>query len=199
MKRHEFEAAVEKKIREGLSFVSAVYQGLDEDVARQIEREGLALACQQGCNFCCHLLVSCTQIEWDEIASFIRKLPRPKRRGMAKRYYRLVEKWRSYYERQGRPRVTFSSGYILNQNQDWEGRPCAFLNSRGGCDIYPVRPIDCRILTSTTRCTSWHQKGAKRFRFESEIWANQMILDKQGELGRQTVTPLLHWLLAKRI
>jgi Fe-S-cluster containining protein len=51
---------------------------------------------------------------------------------------------------------------------DFAHKPCMFLDeSNGSCTIYPVRPLGCRSMTSTKKCTPEDQSGAVGCRF---IW-----------------------------
>lgn len=199
MNEEDFRAEVNNKVKQGLSFVLAVYKTLDEFVAQEIKVTGLVLACKKGCSFCCNQLITCTEIEMNEIVQFLKKLPRKVQREIVTKAQRKAAQWRQYFD-QKKPTVDISFSEISHRHQDWRNRPCPFLNtSRGLCYIYPVRTMDCRTLSSTTPCTSWRHPDAKRFRFQCETWANNMIMDKQAEFGPMTVTPLLHWLLLKKI
>ncbi len=69
--------------------------------------------------------------------------------------------------------------------------------------------MDCRTATSLTSCADGTEKplvpcpvdyeGPGRFRFQSEKWANNMILDEQQRKSRtMNVTPIHHWLCIKK-
>lgn len=90
---------------------------------------------------------------------------------------------------------------------DWIDKPCPFLNPESGaCDIYPVRIIDCRTLTSTIICdkiTEENPEKPKRFRFQLEIFANNLVMDEQSRISNLCgeligTTPLCHWLWIRR-
>jgi len=192
--KEAFQEAVDQKRRSGLSFVLAVYRTLDEFLEREGENSEVVLACKKGCSLCCYQLVSCTEMEMDVIVGFIRTMPRLRRRLLERRLRKFATKWQRYLLR---------NGIALRENpfkplRDWAGRACPFLNEReGSCDVYPVRIIDCRTASSLTPCN----KGGKgeRFLFQSEGWANNLILDEQRKrMGGIHVTPIHHWLLIKK-
>ena len=202
--KETFQKRVAQNMENGLSFVLATYQALDEFVAREIEESGVVLACREGCSNCCLQLISCTEMEADEVVGFIRSMPRTARHPLEVKVKKHAIEWGRYYQKNERrlrinPFISF---------QDWLGQPCVFLNQRGTCDIYPVRIMDCRTVTSLVPCTEasasaripcpLHHQGPGRFRFQSETWANNMILDEQLRRARtMSVTPILHWLLVK--
>ena len=180
----------EMMAQEQISFVLAIYRIIDEWSAAEITDSGLQLACRPGCDFCCHQLVTCTEIEWTEIKKYIESLDSKRRYWFSRRLQPFRRDWKRWYRK--RP-VDFQPN-PLKVYRDWLGKPCPFLNE-GRCDIYPVRPIDCRTLTSTQTCIQWeNQEGAKRFRFDWELWANNIIMDEQGRLSLKATTPLLHWI-----
>lgn len=192
--REAFQKAIDRKKRSGLSFVLAVYRTLDEFLKKEKENSGKVLACKKGCSSCCYQLVSCTEMEIDEIFKFIKAMPKLRRRPLKRRLKNFATKWQKYYRR---------NEIALRKDpfkplQDWTGRACPFLNESGGfCDVYPVRIIDCRTASSLIPCN----EGGKgeRFLFQSESWANNLILDEeQKRAGKMQVTPIHHWLLIKK-
>lgn len=206
----EFQEAVslvreaEGRIKEEkISFVQAIYQVLDAVMAENIKSSGLVLICKSGCSTCCNQLVTCTQIEMDEIIRFIDFLPREKRIPLLRRMRDAVIQWRDYFNKEGHL-LKFDQ---LKYWRDWFGKPCPFLNSENGaCDIYSVRIIDCRTLTSTIRCdlvTDDSAEKPKRFRFKVETFANNMVFDEQKRISALRkepigVTPLRHLLWTRR-
>lgn len=195
MTEQAFQEAVWQKVEsENLSFILAVYQTLDEFLEQEIKNSEIVLVCKKGCSSCCYQLITCTEMEIDEIVRFIEKIPRPTRRPLKRRLEKFARKWQSYYQR-NKPILKRNS---FQAHKDWGGQPCPFLNkNKGFCEIYPARIIDCRTLTSLTNCST-DLSGAKRFRFKFEIWDNNMILNEQKKrMGIVTVTPIHHWLLVK--
>lgn len=194
--KEEFEQSVRELMARGaLSLVLAVYKVVDELTQRKLQEDGVVLACRKSCSFCCYQMVTCTEVEWREIRSFLKERWREMRK-------RLVGKalipWMRYY----RENISPDGGEVFQWDprklyQDWLGkRPCIFLDQDGSCSIYPVRPIDCRTLTSTKTCISWKQPEAKRFRYKWELWANNLIMEEQERQSRMMATvPLPHWVL----
>ena len=174
--------------RTGKSFVLGVYEAMDMLYEMEAERE-LKLACCSGCSFCCHQLVSCTELEWHEIRRFVRA----NWRGMRKRVGEARRRWMKYFS--SVKHELSDPTKAMKPAGDWFGKPCAFLSKDGCCTIYPVRPPDCRTMTSTARCTSWNQPEATRFRSGWELWANNLLLEEQQrKSGRGEVAYLPHWL-----
>ena len=191
--KETFQEAVNQKMKNGLSFILAVYQTLDEFIEKEKKDSGRVLACEKGCSLCCYQLVTCTEMEIDEIAKFIKAMHKLRRRPLERRLKKFATKWRRYYQRN----KFAPSENPFKLRQDWEGEACPFLNEGGGfCDVYPVRIIDCRTTSSLISCS----KGeGTRFLFQSETWANNLIMDEQKKrVGRMHVTPIHSWLLAKK-
>jgi Fe-S-cluster containining protein len=157
------------------------------------------------------VLIFCTEEEINEVIRFLNSLSRATRIPLIKRIMGYVREWRDYY-RNNEFSIRLKPFKPL---EDWAGKPCCFLNEEsGGCDIYPVRIMDCRTLTNLTPCESGkmqtlipcelHSPGPGRFRFQCERWANNLILEEQQQrLGLSSpqlssVTPVYHWLWMKR-
>ncbi|MBZ9577679.1 YkgJ family cysteine cluster protein [Patescibacteria group bacterium] len=189
-----FQEAVDQKKRNGLSFVLAVYQTLDEFLEKEKENSGVTLACKKGCSSCCYQLVSCTEMEIDEIVRFIKAMSKLRRRPLERRLKKFATKWQKYF---GRNEIALNRD-SFKALQDWLGEACPFLNEGGGfCDVYPVRTIDCRTASSLSPCNEGGR--GERFLFQSENWANNLILDEQQKrAGKMRVTPIHHWLLIKK-
>jgi len=192
-----FKRAVEQRIKDrNISFILAVYQIYDEFLKQEIQESGIKLACKKGCCLCCYHLINCTEMEIDEVIRYIKNLPKLKRRPLVLRLRSFAKKWQKYYQR---------NESILSQNpfqavNDWRGKPCPFLNKKTkSCDIYPVRIMDCRTVTSVIPCTRVPGDKFVRFRFRTESLTNNLILDRQKEIGPYAVTPVHHWLVVKKL
>lgn len=194
-----FRKAVEEKRNANIPFILAVYQTLDEFLKREIEKTEVLLACKKGCPFCCYQLICCTEMEFDEILRYIKNLRRPIRRPLELRLQRFAKKWLKYYQK-NESTIQKNS---FKQLQDWWGKACPFLNQEtASCDVYPVRIIDCRTTSSLIPCPpakvpNREKTEPNRFRFQSEIWANNLILEEQKKTGIFGVTPITHWLCLK--
>lgn len=209
--QESFREAVEEKIAGGLSFVLAVYRTFDEFFEKEFQVSGVTLACKKGCSNCCHTLITCTEMEFNEAIHFIGLLPKHVRFPLLRRLRQFARDWRDYYRANER-RLNMDPFASFNE---WEGRPCPFLNEEdGSCAIYPVRIMDCRTLTSLIPCVSpvtevvipceLHTEGPGRYRFQGETWANNLIAEEQQrKLGLPDPrlfqsTPVHHWLWIKR-
>lgn len=204
-------AVKEKTEKEKQPFLLAVYQTFDCFLEKEKEITGVTLACKKGCSLCCNNLLCCLEIEINEIIKFIDGLPRPARISLLRRIRNYLGEWRNYV----RKNALDLEINPFKSVTDWARKPCVFLNEEGGhCEIYPVRLIDCRTTTSLIPCTldmkihipcDLHYQGPGRFRFRSESWANNMILEEEGKrLGLTVpqqlppVSPILHWLFIKK-
>jgi len=181
----DFRTEVTDRMKQkGESFIMALYAVLDEWTARGIEAEETKPACHGGCSFCCHQLVSSTAIEWVEIRSFILGLSATARYWLTKRIKKRLPEWHTYFKEFDLKIRT----HQRNPLNDWMGKPCVFLNAQGQCDIYPVRPIDCRTFSSTIVCSNETKgDGVQRCRFPWELWANNWLLEYQAKLANTSV------------
>ncbi len=208
-----FEEATEKKINaKGLSLVLAVYQTFEEFLEQEKKIFGVIPACNKGCSSCCYTVVTCTEREMDEIVKYVKAMPRFVRRPLIRELQKVAIKWQNYYEKNEAALSTNPFQVI----SDWQGKPCPFLNRKGGyCEIYPVRIIDCRTLTSLVPCDfsrmgtqmpcELHAEGPGRHRFRCESWATRLIMERQQLKATllsnhllSAVTPVHHWLCIKK-
>lgn len=203
--RELFLLAIEEKIeKEKQPFILAVYQTLNIFVGKEREITGVALACKKGCAVCCSsTFLTCTEMEMDVVIRFIDGLPRQNRIPMLRKIKGSMREWRDYYTK-NELALKINPFQVYN---DWR-KPCCFLNTEGGyCEIYDVRPIDCRTYASLTPChpkmethipSTLYWQGVGRLRFQAERWANNLILDEQKrKIGHMNVVPILHWFLLK--
>ena len=92
------------------------------------------IACSAGCGFCCRVQVDVLLPEAATIVRFLGKCPPGDgTSGLTRRLSELYEmvRWMDDGERR------------------WKGIPCPFLAKDQSCEIYPVRPLACRGITST--------------------------------------------------
>lgn len=130
--------------------VEAYFRDIDDKVALALGR--LAASdrippCGPGCRWCCYLPVRASAPEAALIAAYLgSSLTGDGRLELKKR----LEAWLGW-QREELPRhitgADVSKAYLLH------GPPCPFLNG-GLCDIYPVRPMGCRVHFSydSIRC-----------------------------------------------
>jgi len=191
MTQSQFEILVAGKVGSGLSYIKAVYAVLDECLKKELDSSDIAFACQKGCAICCYQMILCTKPEMDEVILYIRRMEKKARRRLKKGLEASAREWEQYYA-QNKMVIQHNPLLFLN---DWMGKRCPFLSSDGACVIYPVRIIDCRTLSSLTKCANLETRSPKRLRFDFEVWANNLILEYQEErFGYQAVSSLGHWL-----
>ncbi len=193
MTEDRFREEVFKKTKGGIPFIIAVYETYEEFRQEEITKGNIQLACKAGCSVCCHQLVTCTEQEMETVVGYIEKT-------YAKRYIEILKerrkntfrKWERYYaEKIMKDPSQYSDPQKVHK--DWLGyAPCVFLNKKGSCDIYAVRPISCRILSSLKKCQNIKDNESKILRFKSDLWANQMLTKPFVP-----VVPLVHWILVK--
>lgn len=189
-----FEQEVRRKVKEeGLSFVIAVYETLDEYLEFCRQNSPVKLACGKGCPACCYQLVVCTPSEWIEIKRYVQSIsPSPKRRLFIDRVREAA--------RPGSTTLIVNQPLVeRNPLKGYDllfGKPCPFLDVESGdCTIYPVRPLDCRTTSATTRCTL-SQLYAERFRFPPELWANQLLMKEEMSKPGYKGAPAIHiWIV----
>lgn len=134
-----------KLIRTGLSgpadvatvvgVVSALVDRAELDLVEGLEpSEGRSIACRAGCGSCCVVNVTVLFPEALAIAFHLqRRLPQLERERIRARLDDLHRAIR----------------WLDDEERISLRRPCAFLDQRGNCGIYPVRPLLCRSVTST--------------------------------------------------
>jgi Fe-S-cluster containining protein len=106
---------------------------VEDEVGRALGPEEKSLiACRSGCGSCCTVHVSVLIPEAIAIAGCVLASPAARRDELCGRIDELYAKIR----------------WMDDEERVWRGYACAFLDERGMCAIYPVRPLVCRGLTS---------------------------------------------------
>jgi Fe-S-cluster containining protein len=115
--------------------VSALTDRAEVDLVEGLEpSEGRRIACRAGCGSCCVVNVAVLFPEALAIAFHLqRRLPPPGRERIKARLDDLHGAIR----------------WLDDEERIALRRSCAFLDHRGNCGIYPVRPLLCRSVTST--------------------------------------------------
>lgn len=81
----------------------------------------------------------------------------------------------------------------FNDFDNYEKLPyCIFLNSKGQCDIYAVRPMVCRTYGTTTVCAKIKNSGVA-LKEEVALRENTLIKAKNGEKIMKRPYPLFYW------
>lgn len=104
------------------------------------------IACQRGCSWCCRgSRVNVAPPEAIAIAEWIHARNADQRLDLITRVNRAAEVVQK-----------------TNADDRWIARmPCAFLDAQGACEIYPVRPLACRMGNSfnASTCQRAHETG----------------------------------------
>ena len=93
------------------------------------------MACAAGCSSCCMINVSVLLPEAVNIARYLRET--------------LADDELEQLQSSMKKMITVICGLDEDERIALR-RNCIFLNGQGQCDIYPVRPLLCRALTSTS-------------------------------------------------
>jgi hypothetical protein len=105
----------------------------EDEVGRALGPEEKSLiACREGCATCCTVNVAVLLPEAIAIAGQVILYCAARRDDLCVRMDELRAKIR----------------WMDDEERVWHGYTCAFLDERGTCSIYPVRPLVCRGLTS---------------------------------------------------
>ncbi len=106
---------------------------VEDEVGRALGPEEKSLiACRGGCGSCCTVNVAVLIPEAIAIGCRVLASPPAQRAELCGRIDELHAKIR----------------WMDDDERVWRGYACAFLDERGMCVIYPVRPLVCRGLTS---------------------------------------------------
>jgi Fe-S-cluster containining protein len=151
--------------------VRAVYAVHDELRAAEPE----ALACAPACPVCCWQLFGVTDPEWQEVRRYL--IQRGLVRKVQQRNAELLREWQAYLK-VNHEAIAQDAGRPM---RDWYLRAsCVFLNERQLCDVYPVRPLNCRTMSASQRCTPEDQSGAARWRWPWERWLQELLWERDA-------------------
>ncbi len=202
------EMGVRKK---GMQLVKDIYETVDR-LTREWLKEN-KIACQSGCSVCCSQMVSCTYMEAEVIKQHLMSLPKKQRKAVIKRVnqdaiylHELFRQTKNLQRKVNRLTGSLSHtdmdvGLNVYSEHNRQLRPCPYLGSEKKCDIYPARPIDCRVAKTKVRC-GFHKAEKDIARRPREITlmfdqvAINLIMDEQRRIADNSeVTPLAGWAL----
>lgn len=197
-----FHDTVAQKMDENnLSFIKATYETFDEFFQKEAEASDITLACKKGCSQCCHTLVTATEEEVDEIVRYVNFMPWSNKRALVKKIATISKEWVDYYKKNQFRIKRSPLAYI----KDYDKKPCVFLGEDGACEVYPVRPVNCRGFSSLRPCSfpeeteyfgDVHNEGPTQHRFLCETWATNSICEHVAEKmgvdpGQAPVSPII--------
>lgn len=116
-----------------LAELDLIFSDAESLIEQHKEGDRSLLACGPGCQDCCVVNVSITLLEGIAITRFLRQLDSA---DLAQTASRLDNLWCDVRGLDDDERMMLR-------------RKCAFLDDRGFCVIYPVRPLFCRSISST--------------------------------------------------
>jgi Fe-S-cluster containining protein len=105
---------------------------------KRMEGEARIAVCENGCDACCYFSdIITSQTEFDEIKYYINS------KMESDIQTKLDQQWSS------------------REDKDYlDDQPCPFLiMEQGSCSIYPVRPMGCRLLLSSRKCSRKDQNS----------------------------------------
>lgn len=112
-----------------------LHQRLEQDLKRfQAPEERARIACGPGCGHCCRVHVAVLEPEIVPVMDYLQSYSAAQQQCLWQRV-RDVQQAIRYLDEEER---------ILTHQK------CPFLDSQGNCSIYPVRPLLCRGITSTS-------------------------------------------------
>ncbi len=174
-RKEEFVALVEHfRSSENLSLPKAVYRVVDLLLEKHREQPRFQMACQAGCAHCCYQLVLPTYAEWLAIEEYLQG-NQPLFDTLRERLRQSISAWNSYVQQSGgRVNVEKLPG-------DWAGQPCPFLDPQSQkCQVYPVRPLTCRIFGSRTKCQSILDTPTDMPAYPWAVWAFEILFRYRG-------------------
>jgi Fe-S-cluster containining protein len=118
--------------------VVTFYRRIDEVIDATVRGHSIAVACQPGCNYCCHLRLMVQPHEAFALAAWVR------RRFSAERVAEVVAHLRENV------RATDAMGVEARKRTNMA---CALLGANGECTAYEARPAQCRRYHSTRLAT----------------------------------------------
>jgi Fe-S-cluster containining protein len=131
------------------TFLAAAYEVFDELTAYLFKK--IRFFCHAGCNLCCHQPVLVSPIELGEIKLFVDNLDQATRSSIESRFLAVKHDWLGWIG-QFRKSEPPTEAQIYER---WKGHKCFCLNLSGRCDIYPVRPIVCRLSCNDLECVDY--------------------------------------------
>ena len=139
-----------------LSTLQRLAEQAEEQLAHAEENDASLIACRAGCGSCCVVNVSVLIPEGLAIAALLRRLPVAEQELVTARLDWL---WRAVRGLTDDERLSL-------------GQSCAFLDVSGHCLVYPVRPLLCRSVTSTSAESCRQARTAHYFDEQSPVLMN---------------------------
>lgn len=133
IKRHKL--ALKSKLGAGknpkllVHAISQFHESTDQLINKRMDSGDVKFDCKKGCSMCCHLKVEIFPPESFRIANYVRSLPDV-------RAQEIIKKLRAQADY---AKETYYTEY---------NRPCTFLSPEGACEIYSIRPHNCRAYLS---------------------------------------------------
>jgi len=166
MTKDEVKQLVNEKLETGMNYAKAIHAVYNELNSKENDK----IACHKGCGFCCRQVTPCSRIEWEEISKYLDD--NDMRETILEKNKDTILEWQTY--------LKDNWSEIMENGQkpynDWLGKKnCIFLDDDKSCSIHEVRPLICRVVTSTSVCTSFTNPDATIFRHEYERHLMELI------------------------
>lgn len=114
--------------------MSEIFEYAESEVKKFVsDEERSHMQCKAGCSICCRVNVSVLYPEAVAIKSYL----------LQNRSAKELDKLKSEMEN-----LVRKIKYLDEDERIFLNADCAFLDGKGACSIYPVRPLMCRSVTS---------------------------------------------------
>lgn len=194
--KEEFRKLIGKKVK-GVRLVRAVFALMD-NLAREYAKNK-DVACKPGCAYCCFQMVCCTTIEMQLIAEWLKSRPRERTLGILQSAWEKavpMQKYLNELQEERKPETWKEIGDELRKQHLM--RPCPFLDEKELlCNIYPVRPTDCRgayVIGMSCGTTGWTRSKLPKT-FFAQAACDIISKEDMRIRGIMQVIPLFSWVL----
>jgi len=166
MTKDEVIILVNKELEKGVTYAKAIHNVYNDLNSKETDK----IACHKGCGFCCRQVAPSSRIEWNEIEKYI--IENNLKETILEKNKDTISEWQTYL------RDNWSE--IMKNGQkpynDWLGKKnCIFLDDDKSCGIHEVRPLICRVVTSTSVCTSFTNPDCVTFKYDYERYLMELI------------------------
>ncbi len=194
--KEEFRRLIGKKAK-GVRLVRAVFALMDKLAGEYAKNKDIA--CRPGCAHCCFQMVCCTTIEMQLITGWLKSRPWERTLNILQSAWKKATPMQTYLnelQKEKRPEIWEEIGDELRKQHLME--PCPFLDEEKFlCNIYPVRPTDCRgayVIGMPCGTTGWTESKLPKTFFAQA--ACDIISDEDRRIsGVMQVIPLFSWVL----
>src|SRR4030042_6865976 len=190
-----FRSQIKKKLK-GTKLVRGVFLLMDSLVGECAE--DYVILCQPDCSLCCHRMPMCTTLEMQLIAEYLKSKPQEHAAPVLSEAMTKAVGYESLVSAHNHKRRITAPGEETDGQFEFTD-PCPFLGEHALCEIYPVRPIDCRVVRATGMACVQVPAPERRFlKFVLDQIACDIISQEEQRIfGGLCVAPMANWLNSK--